>query len=824
MAFTHLHIKPESVCPHLGNPHLYPTSSAPSHRAWINSQPRGFMRSKPFTFNLLRSSLCALILFANAPGAAPAQATAGRPVDDATARSFADQLLARMTLQEKIDQMEQAAGQPSNTPPAKAEELARNGIGSFLFFTDPVRINELQKIAVTQSRLHIPLLFGYDVIHGFRTIAPIPLAMASSWDPALVTRTQAMAAREARAAGIGMAFAPMVDIARDARWGRIMESAGEDPYLGEQMAAAQVRGFQGDYIGAPGHILTSVKHFAGYGAAEGGRDYDSADISDELLYNVYLRPYKAGVKAGAATIMSAYMDLNGVPATGNTWLLQDILRRDWGFKGFVISDWEAVSNLQTHGFAASPEDAAVRAATAGVNMEMTSALYREYLPQAVKSGKLSEGTIDDLVRPILEMKYRLGLFTDPYVDMENFRKETLSAEQRSAVREAAEQTAVLLKNDAHALPLSKSLHHLAVIGPLADSPLDTMGSWAIHGDRKDTVTIAQGIREALPGAQVDVTTGVEISRGAPTIFDAQVVPEKPRLTTDEARKTEFAHALDLARNADATVIVLGEAQTMNGENASRASLSLPGQQEQLLEAVTALGKPVVLVLMTGRPLDITWAAAHVPAILNIWYPGTEGGHAVAHLLFGDVNPSGHLPVSWPREVGQEPLFYDHMLPHNPRNTQHRYWDLLSSPLFPFGYGLSYADFDTSDLNLASADVPTTGSLHVTAKLHNKSAVGGAEVLQLYTHQRAGSAARPARELKAFKKITVAPGETQTVSFDLPATDLTYWSPALHRWVLEPGTFDLWVGTDSNASLHTTFTLTGDANASAAPANQHPATN
>lgn len=730
-----------------------------------------------------------------------------RPTDAATNR-FVDQLLKQMTLHEKVEQLEQAPGQSSFTPPAKAEELARDGVGSFLFFTDPVRINELQRIAVTQSRLHIPLLFGYDVIHGFRTIAPIPLAMASSWDPELVMKTQAMAAREARAAGVQWAFAPMVDIARDARWGRIMEGAGEDPYLGEQIARAQVKGFQGDYIGAPDHILASVKHFAGYGAAEGGRDYDSSDISDELLYNVYLRPFHAAADAGAATFMSAYMDLNGVPATGNTWLLQDVLRKDWKFSGFVVSDWEAVKNLETHGFASSPQDAAVRAASAGVNMEMTSSLYREYLPAAIKSGAFTEAQLDNIVRPILAMKYRLGLFTQPYVDMEKFHRETLSTEQRDAVRIAAEQSAVLLKNDGHTLPLSKSLHSLAILGPLGDSALDTMGSWAIHGDRRDTVTIAAGLREALPNARVDVAKGVEISRGSRTIFDEQVVPDKPQLNDDESRKIEFDHAVELARNADATVLVLGEAQTMSGENASRGSLTLPGEQERLLEAVTALGKPVVLVLMTGRPLDISWATTHVPAILNAWYPGTEGGHAVARLLLGDANPSGHLPLSWPRDVGQEPLFYNYKIPQNPQNVAHRYWDLLSTPLYPFGYGLSYASFSFSDLTLSSSDVAAGGSLQVSVKLRNTSPVAGAEVVQLYTHQRAGSASRPIRELKAFQKLSLGPGEIRTVTLALPADDLMYWSPVLHRNVLEPGAFDVWIGSDSDAILHSTFNVTG----------------
>lgn len=765
-----------------------------------------FMQAQHWSSSLLRAGSCLLLCL---PMLAIAQQQAGggaMPPTDAATHQFATQLLAQMTLAEKVEQMEQAAGQPTQTKPAQAEALARAGIGSFLFFTDPVRINELQRIAVTQSRLHIPILFGYDVIHGFRTIAPIPLAMASSWDPGLVTRTQAMAAREARSAGVDWAFAPMVDIARDARWGRIMESAGEDPFLGEQMAAAQVLGFQGPYVGAPDHILASVKHFAGYGAAEGGRDYDSADISDELLHNVYLRPFHAAEQAKAATFMSAYMDLNGVPATGNAWLLNDVLRKDWGFTGFVVSDWDAVQNLQKHGFAATPEDAAVRAATAGVNMEMTSSDYRQYLPAAVKSGAISETQIDDLVRPILEMKYRLGLFTDPYVDLDKYHRETLSAEQRSAAEKAAEQTAVLLKNDGHMLPLSKSVKSVAVIGPLADSKLDIMGSWAIHGDRNDSVTIAEGIREALPDARVDVTTGVEITRGSATIFDDQVVPVKPTLLTAEARKTAFDHAVALARNAEVVVMVLGEAQTMSGENASRATLSLPGEQEQLLEAVAATGKPVVLVLMTGRPLDIGWAAAHIPSILNVWYPGTEGGHAVARLLLGDANPSGHLPVSWPRSAGQEPLFYNHMIPHNPENVEHRYWDMLSTPQYPFGYGLSYADFSVDGLSLRASTLKKDDTIHVSVQLHNHSPISGMEVVQCYTHQRAGSAARPARELKAFQKITVAPNGSVTAELEIPVNELAYWSPVSHQTVLEAGDFDLWVGTDATATLHTTFKL------------------
>jgi beta-glucosidase len=750
-------------------------------------------------------SLCRLIL----PSLLAATAClspalyAQSPPSDTEVNQFVDKLLSRMTAEEKIEQMEQAAGQ--YVSPEKANELAKNGIGSFLFLTDPVRINELQKIAVTQSRLHIPLLFGYDVIHGFRTIFPVPLAMASSWDPEAVAHAQSMAALEARSAGVHWAFTPMVDIARDPRWGRIMEGAGEDPYLGEQMAVAQVRGLQGDYVGSPDHILACVKHFGGYGAAVGGRDYDSSDISDELLYNVYLRPYHAAVKAGTASVMSAYMDLNTVPATGNVWLMRDVLRKDWGFKGFVVSDWDAVKSLEVHGFAADPQDAAVRALRAGINMEMTSSNYRANLQAAINSGKVTVAMIDEMVRPILAMKYRLGLFTNPYVDPAHMQQVTLSAAEREAARQTAEKTAVLMRNEGNVLPIHKDIHSLAVIGPMADSQVDTLGSWSIHANRQDTVTIAQGLREKLPHTRILVTKGVEIERlNPPSIFDKQVPPTKSTMTTDDQRKTEFNHALELAKQADATVLVLGELQNMNGERASRATLTLPGKQEELLEAVAALGKPVVLVLMTGRPLNITWASSHVSAILNVWYPGTEGGHAVANLLTGDANPSGHLPLTWPRDVGQIPIFYNTNPTQIPGDVAHRYWDISSLPLYPFGYGLSYSTFVMSDLKVTCDKVHDGAPLQVSVKLQNTSPIAGEDVIQLYTHQRVGSASRPVRELKAFRKIALAPGESKTVQLAVEADDLWFWSASLRKRVLEPGTFDVWVGDDSTAKLHETF--------------------
>ena len=724
-------------------------------------------------------------------------------LSEAEIRSSADKLLARMTLTEKIEQMEQAAGQM--VTPERADQMAKEGIGSFLFLTDPVRINQLQKIATTESRLHIPLLFGYDVIHGFRTIFPVPLAMASSWDPAAVTRAQSMAALEARSAGVQWAFAPMVDIARDPRWGRIMEGAGEDPYLGEQMAAAQVRGFQGDYIGSPDHIVACVKHFAGYGAAVGGRDYDSSDISDDLLHNVYLRPYHAAVKAGVGTVMSAYMDLNSVPATGNVWLMQDVLRKDWGFKGFVVSDWDAVKSLEVHGFAASQKDAAVRGVKAGINMEMTSSAYRDNLPGAIQSGAVTVAMVDEMVRPILETKYRLGLFANPYVDPARMQQVTLSAQEREASRQVAEKTAVLLRNEGNVLPLKKDIRSLAVIGPMADSQVDMMGSWSIHADRSAAVTIAQGLREKFPAANVTVTRGVEIERPAPaSIFDEQVPPTKPTMTTEAQREAEFQHAIDAAKKAEVTVMVLGELQNMNGERASRATLNLPGRQEELLEAVTALGKPVVLLLMTGRPLDITWASTHVPAILNVWYPGTEGGHAVANLLTGEANPSGHLPLTWPREVGQIPIFYNTNLTQIPNETEHRYWDTSSLPLYPFGYGLSYATFAITDMNVTGGSVQGRTPLKVSVKVQNTGPTAGEQVVQLYTHQRSGSSSRPVRELKAFRKVALAAGESRTVELTVAAEELSFWSAASRTWVLEPGSFDVWVGDNAMAPLHGTF--------------------
>lgn len=762
-----------------------------------------------------RTAAAALLCFATntaVPVVTEAQATspgaAKAPAPDPAAVAFANKLIAQMSVQEKIGQMSQVAMNTGDK--AGIEDAIRKGqVGSLLFLTDPVELNRLQKIAVEQTHLHIPLIYGFDVIHGFRTIFPIPLAMAATWDPAAVARGQSMAAREASAVGVRWAFAPMVDIARDPRWGRIMEGAGEDPYLGSRIAAAQVEGFQG---GAGGgaidamHIMACVKHFAGYGGAVGGRDYDSVNLSDEQLWNTYLPPYKAAVDAGAGSLMTAYMDLNSVPATGNRWLLQDVLRQDWGFHGFTVSDWESIKSLTTHGFSANAQDAAVRAANAGVEMEMTSHTYRDQLAGAVQRGEVQQATLDNAVRDILVAKYRLGLFEHPYADLQRAQHELVNEQERAAAREAADRAAVLLRNEGHLLPLRKSPGNIAVIGPLADNKVDVMGSWSLAGHPADTVTIVDGMRQRFGAANVHATVGVEIERGQPSIFDSQFPSPKPTLTTTEARKAEFAHAIDLVRQSDVAVLVLGEAQTMSGERASRASLSLPGEQQQLLEAAVATGKPVVLVLVNGRPLDLSWAAGHVPAILDVWYPGTEAGHAVADLLSGAANPGGKLPLTWPRNVGQVPIFYADNLTQIPDDVEGRYWDLPSSPLFPFGYGLSYASFDIREVAMRSPQMSAAQPLTVTATVENTTDTPGDEVVQLYTHQRAGSASRPLRELKGFQRVRVPAHGKRSVTFTLQAADLAFWSPAAHTFVTEPGTFDLWVGTSAQGGSHQEFTL------------------
>jgi beta-glucosidase len=716
-----------------------------------------------------------------------------------------DDLLGRMTLEEKIGQLAQLPGMPWVPGAGKPEDRIRKGQGgSVLWLSDPKQINKLQHIAMDESRLKIPVLFGLDVIHGYRTIFPIPLAMAASWDPSVAEHAQTIAAREAAAVGIRWTFAPMLDIARDPRWGRIMEGAGEDPYLGSAMAKAQVRGFQGD-LNSPYNVLACAKHFAGYGAAEGGRDYDSAFISEDQLWNVYLPPFRAALDAGVATVMSAYMDLNNVPATANRFLLQDVLRGAWNFQGFVVSDAMAVKDLVTHGFARDARDAAFRGLTAGINMDMASGTYLDNLPGLVDSGRIPVATIDAAVRPILAAKFRMGLFEHPYVDESRTDAILNAPEHRQAARIAAQKTAVLLRNEGQLLPLSKTGgKSIAVIGPFADSGPDLLSFWApAGGDPKEVVTVVQGIRAKVPGARVEYAPGADMRRVYPSMFEGFMggPPRKPWSTGQS--HDEIGKAVALASRSDIVVLTAGELPAMSGEMASQSSLSLPGRQQELMEAVAATGKPIVLVLINGRPLNLLWASGHIPAILEAWHPGVQGGNAIADLLFGDATPGGKLPVTWPRNEGQIPIYYAHNLTHQP-DFNSRYWDEPSSPLYPFGFGLSYTNFFVSNLRLSHARIRVGETLEVSADVANTGSRPGDEVVQLYIHQQAGSASRPVRELKGFERVTIRPGEKKTVKFTLGKDELTYWSSQERKWVLEAEKFDVWVGQDSTAKLHESF--------------------
>ncbi|MEO6568576.1 MAG: beta-glucosidase BglX [Opitutaceae bacterium] len=745
--------------------------------------------------------------------AAGGDSQAGPSPDEQSVRARANALLAQMTPEEKAGQLVMAYCFVSNgtVPPRLGENLAKGGIGAINFVAAPAQTNALQKYVVENSRLKIPLLFGFNVIHGFRTIFPVPIGMAATWDPRLVEQSQAAAAAEARAVGIHWALAPVLDIARDPRWGRIVEGSGEDPWLSSAMAVAHVRGFQGPWLGSPGRIIAGPKHFVGYGAALGGRDYDEVDLSESELWNVYFPPFEAAVKAGAGNVMTAYMGLNGVPATGNSWLITDVLRKSWGYQGFVVSDANAVKDLETHGVARDKRDAAAVALKTGVDMELALGGHANVdLPAALAAGLIESSTLDAAVRRILEMKIRLGLFENPYVDLEHAKEVLANPVHRDLARVTAERSAVLLRNEGGLLPLAVgNLKSLAVIGPLADAPRQTLGPWIFNPDYKETVSILAGIRAKVsPVVQVNYAWGTEIpDRLFPSPF-GMLAGESGRPAKAGTPDEEIAHAVEIARGADAVILVLGESQDMIGEAASRSTLDLPGRQNDLLDAVAATGKPVVLVLVSGRPLDLRHATEKAAAILDVWYPGTQGGTAVANLLFGDAVPGGKLPFTWVRHVGQVPMFYAHLTSHVPKSADKRYWNEESTPLFPFGYGLSYSRFDFANLKLDRPTIAIGGTVSVSVDLKNTGPRKADEVAQLYIHQRYGSAARPVRELKGLQRVTLELGETRTLKFELGPDQLRYWSSAKKGWVLEASIFDVWIGSDSDAQLTATFETTG----------------
>ncbi len=717
-----------------------------------------------------------------------------------------ESLLKKMSLEEKIAQLNQVSG-ASFFPGPKGEDIIRkSGAGSILWLNDTKEFNRLQKIAIEESPSGIPVLFALDVIHGYRTIFPVPLGMASSWDPDVAEGAQTVAAREARAAGLHWTFGPMLDIARDARWGRIVEGAGEDPFLGSAMAAAQVRGFQGEDVSDPERVLACAKHFAGYGFSDGGRDYDPTYLSDTQLYNTVFPPFEAAVKAGVATFMSAYMDLNDVPATGNRFLLHDTLRERWGFKGFVVSDAMAVGNMVIQHHAKDGKDAAARALKAEMNMDMASYKYLDHIAELVKEGTITLAEIDALVKPILAAKVRMGLFENPYVDETLLEKVIARPDHRQEARKVALRSMVLLRNEGGLLPLAKTQKNIAVLGPLADSMEATEGSWMVFGHTPAAVTVLEGIKAKLPGTKIEFAPGPEIYRDIPSWFDS-LEGKKTVYQTPEESDAAFKKAVETARKAELVIMVLGEHAQMAGEAASRADLDLPGRQEELLKVVVAMGKPVVLILLNGRPLSINWAAENVSAILEAWEPGSEGGNAVADILFGDFNPGGKLPVCFPRKGSHAPLYYARDMTFSPEgalNYNPRYWDGLPTPLYPFGYGLSYTMFEFSNLKLDQSKIKIGKSLTVSVDVKNTGAVAGDEVAQLYIHQKFGTDTRPMRQLKGFKRITLQPGESKTVTFTLGPDELSYWSTITRTVIQDATEFDVWVGGDSTASLHTEF--------------------
>ncbi|HEX6179116.1 MAG TPA: glycoside hydrolase family 3 N-terminal domain-containing protein [Thermoanaerobaculia bacterium] len=691
-----------------------------------------------------------------------------------------DALLKRMTLDEKIGQLIQYT--------AGKEELqthiASGAVGCVFSVGTAEQVNELQRVAIEKSRLKIPLLIAHDVIHGSRTIFPIPLGMAATWDPSSVEEAARIAAREASAIGIRWTFSPMVDIGRDPRWGRVAEGAGEDPYLGSVMAAAYVRGYQGNDLSAPDSILACAKHFAAYGAAEAGRDYNTTDMSERTLREVYLPPFKSAVDAGVWTIMSAFNALNGVPASANRWLLTDVLRNEWKFRGIVDSDYDAIIQLKNHGVAGSDQDAALQAIRAGVDMDMVDATYLT-LAEAVRDRSLPQSAIDTAARRILRAKFALGLFENPYADPERARTAVLTPGNLEAARRIATKSIVLLKNDGGILPLSKNIGTLAVIGPLADSQKDLLGSWGAHGREDEVTTLLTAVRTKVSAeTKVVVAKGVDVLEG-----------------TDEG----VAEAVNAAQSSDVVLLVLGERGTMSGEANSRVFLNLPGRQQELLEAVMKVGKPVALVVMAGRPLTIPWAAENVPAIVWPWFAGTQGGPAIADVLFGDVNPAGRLPMSMPRSVGQIPIYYNALPTGRPENPKDhytsKYIDSPNDPQWPFGYGLSYTTFEYSDLRVSE---PKGRGVTVSANVRNSGTRAGDEVVQLYVNDPVASTSRPVRELKGFQRITLAPGESRRIEFTLSESDLTFWGSK--GWKFEPGTFRVWIAPNSAAGIEGKFEL------------------
>jgi len=723
-----------------------------------------------------------------------------------------DSLMALMTLEEKVGQMNQYNGFWNVTGPVpkegdasnKYEHLKKGWVGSMLNVRGVEEVRKVQKIVVEESRLGIPLIIGFDVIHGYRTQSPIPLAESASWDLEAIEASAAMAAEEAAASGITWTFAPMVDISRDARWGRVMEGAGEDPYLGSQIAKARINGFQGKDLSASNTIAATAKHFAGYGFSESGRDYNTVDVGTSTLYNIIFPPFMAAVEADVKTFMNSFNILNGIPATGNSFLQREVLKGEWDYKGFVVTDWGSMTEMITHGYSKDGESAAESAANAGSDMDMESYLYVKHLKNLVNEGKVSLDKVDDAVRRILRVKFELGLFDDPYKYCNEEREKTVvgSDKNMEIALGMAEKSIVLLKNNDQLLPLKKNGINIAVIGSLAADKNSPLGSWRLASKDNTAVSVLEGLKK-YKGNKLSYEKGVELVKGQETFIN-----ELDINTTD---RTGIAEAVEVAKNKDVVVMVLGEHGFQSGEGRSRTNLDLPGLQQELLEAVYAVNSNIVLVLMNGRPLTINWANDNVPAIVEAWQLGSRSGDAIAKILYGDYNPSGKLPMTFPKNVGQVPLYYNYMSTGRPSNPGDNlvfwshYTDEANTPLYEFGHGLSYTSFSYDKLKLSANSLNKTGELKVSFDLSNTGKYEGKEVVQLYIQDLFASRARPVKELKDFKMVSLKPGETKNVSFTISAKKLEFYS-ANNRWEAETGDFKVFIGGSSATQLESDFTL------------------
>lgn len=726
-----------------------------------------------------------------------------------------DSVMALMTLEEKIGQLNLPSAGAFTTGAVESSDIARKiaegKVGGLFNIKSVANIREMQKIAVEKSRLKIPLIFGMDVIHGYESVFPIPLGLSCSWDMSLIERSARIAATEASADGINWTFSPMVDISRDPRWGRVSEGSGEDPYLGSEIAKAMVRGYQGDDLSANNTIMSCVKHFALYGASEAGRDYNTVDMSRLRMYNEYLPPYKATVDAGVGSIMASFNEIDGVPATANQWLLTDVLRKEWGFNGFVVSDYTGVSEMVNHGYGDLAHVSAM-ALKAGLDMDMVSEGLLTTLAQSVREGKVEEKQIDAACRRVLIAKFMLGLFDDPYryCDENRAKTEVFSTTHRAEARSIAAQSFVLLKNQNNILPLNKK-GTIALVGPLADTRENMTGTWSVAARFSESISVLDGLKKAV-GSNAKVVYAKGSNLDEDEVLEANSTLFGKSLRRDKRSAAELrAEAVRIAAGADVIVAALGEAAEMSGEASSRVNIQIPEVQQELLAALLKTGEPVVLVLFTGRPLVLKWEEEQVPAILNVWFGGSEAGDAIADVLFGDLNPSGKLTMTFPQHVGQVPIYYAHKNTGRPLNGkwfqkfQSNYLDVSNEPVYPFGYGLSYTTFSYGELALDKNAMTTNDSITVSVEVTNTGTRDGAEVVQLYIRDLVGSVTRPVKELKDFQKVMIKAGETRMITFTITPDKLSFYNSDL-KWVSEPGKFQVFVGTNSRDVKQAEFEL------------------